>query len=315
MVDLAGGAQGGRGRHAAQLGARLPLSAARADGLSSSGRATAREPRTAIGPFAVGMTGRYCLAAGGIAKAAAGVSDDRPAQQGCHSNPPPMIPRLAQGAAQYRNRLADRVRAGEGVAVAAGTAVVIVALALAEGGFSAGAAAGFGAGCWWLIFALVALRLAPADRIPRWALLAGGALFAFAAFTFLSRAWAADDGGAYRAAVLAFLYAGVFALVVLASRRGSIGGWLRGLALGLGAVCVLALATRWFPGFHHDDVTASLPDAKGRLSYPLGLLECPGLGTRAPRRPAGLARRLCALRARPGGGRRARSCCPPSASS
>ncbi len=181
-----------------------------------------------------------------------------------------MIPRLAQGAAQYRNRPADRVRTGEAAAIAVGTAIVIVALALAEGGYSAGAAAGFGAGCWWVIFGLVALRLAPVAAIPRWALLAGSALFALAALTFLSRAWAADDGAAYRAAVLAFLYAGVFALVVLTSRPGSIGSWLRGLALGLGAICVLALATRWFPGFHHDDVTASLPDAKGRLSYPLG---------------------------------------------
>jgi tetratricopeptide (TPR) repeat protein len=181
-----------------------------------------------------------------------------------------MIPRLAQGAAQYRNRLADRARAGEAIAVACGTAIVIAAMALAQGGYSAGAAAGFGAGCWWVVFALVALRLAPVDAIPRWALLAGSALFALAAFTFLSRAWAADDAAAYRAAVLAFLYVGVFSLVVLTSRRGSIRGWLNGLALGLGAVCVLALATRWFPGFHHDDVTSSLPDAKGRLSYPLG---------------------------------------------
>src|SRR5215212_759800 len=101
-----------------------------------------------------------------------------------------MISRLAQGAAQYRNRLADSMRAGEGVAIASGTAIVIAAMALAEGGYSAGAAAGFGAACWWLVFALVALRLAPVDIVPRWALLAGGALFALAAFTFVSRAWA-----------------------------------------------------------------------------------------------------------------------------
>ena len=225
-----------------------------------------------------------------------------------------MIPRLAQGAAQYRNRLADRVRAGEGVAVALGTAVVIVALALAEGGFSAGAAAGFGAGCWWLIFALVALRLAPVTGIPRWALLAGGALFAFAAFTFLSRAWAADDGGAYRAAVLAFLYAGVFALVVLTSRRGSIGGWLRGLALGLGAV---AFSRSPRGGSRASTTTTSppsLPDAKGRLSYPLGYWNALGsalallavlLGwlTGSARSPLGRA-----------AASRRRRCCPPSAS-
>jgi hypothetical protein len=181
-----------------------------------------------------------------------------------------MIPRLAQGAAQYRNRLADRVRENEGAVVACPVAVVVAGAALADGGYSAGAAAAIGAGCWWLVFALLALRLAPLEAVPRWALLAGGALFAFAAFTLLSIAWADDDGSAYRAAVLAFLYAGVFALVVISCRRGSIRSWLTGLAIGLGAVCLLALATRWFPGLRHDDVTSALPDAKGRLSYPIG---------------------------------------------
>jgi O-antigen ligase len=181
-----------------------------------------------------------------------------------------MIARLAQGAAQYKNRLADRVRANEGAVVAAVVAIVIAGVALADGGYSAGVAAGFGAGCWWLVFALLALRLAPVDAVPRWAQLAGGALFAFAAFTLISIAWAHDDGSAYRAAVLAFLYAGVFTLVVITCRRCSIRSWLLGLTIGLGAVCVLALSTRWFPGFHQDEVTHVLPDAKGRLSYPIG---------------------------------------------
>lgn len=181
-----------------------------------------------------------------------------------------MIARLAQGAAQYRKSLAERAWAGEGAFTASVVAVVVVGAALADGAYSAGAAAGFGVGCWWLLFAMVALRLAPLGSIPRWALIAGGTLLAFAALTLISISWADDDGAAYRAAVLAFLYVGEFALVVVASRRGSIRSWLTGLTVGLGAICLLALSTRWFPGIHHDEVTHALPDAKGRLSYPIG---------------------------------------------
>jgi hypothetical protein len=167
-----------------------------------------------------------------------------------------MIPRLAQVAAQYKNTLV--------------VAIVVVGAALADGVYSSGAAAAFGVACWWLIFAVLALRLGPLESTPRWALLAGGTLLAFAALTLISIGWADDDGGAYRAAVLAFLYTGLFTLVVITSRRGSIGSWLAGLAIGLAGVCVLALATRWFPGIHHDEVTHALPDTKGRLNYPIG---------------------------------------------
>ena len=58
--------------------------------------------------------------------------------------------------------------------------------------------------------------------------LAGGCLIALTGFTALSMGWGVDDGGAFDDTMRAVCYAGVFALVVVASPARSARSWLAG---------------------------------------------------------------------------------------
>ncbi len=84
-------------------------------------------------------------------------------------------------------------------------------------------------------------------------------------------AWAGDDGRAFVEIVRVLTYLGLFVAIVLASSPGQARPWLVGLALGLMAVCVLALGSRLEPAIFPDDTIAEvLPTARARLSAPLG---------------------------------------------
>jgi hypothetical protein len=67
------------------------------------------------------------------------------------------------------------------------------------------------------------------------------------------------------------LYLGAFLLAVLLAPRGRPRVWLDGLAIGIGAVAVVALASRLFPDLFDDrGLVTYLPSAATRLSFPLG---------------------------------------------
>ena len=153
------------------------------------------------------------------------------------------------------------------VAVALGT----VATSLPDGSYSVEARAVLAIGVWWIVVLGLLLRLFPRAPVPNEAILAGGCLAALTAWTALSMGWGVDDGGAFDETMRAAGYAGVFALVVVASPARSARAWLAGLAIGLVAVSVLALGSRMIPSlFPTQDVVQALPEARGRLSYPLG---------------------------------------------
>ena len=124
---------------------------------------------------------------------------------------------------------------------------------------------------WWAVVAGVLLRLFPRAPVPAEALVAGGSLVALTGFTALSMGWGVDDGGAFDDTLRAVAYAGVFALVVVASPARSARSWLAGLGIGLVALTVVALASRMAPSLLPDpDLSAELAATRGRLSYPLG---------------------------------------------
>jgi O-Antigen ligase len=124
---------------------------------------------------------------------------------------------------------------------------------------------------WWAILAGLAVRLLPRARVPTAALVAGGCLAGLAVLTAASAGWASDDGAAFDEAVRAAGYVGIFALVVLASPAHSGRDWLQGLALGLLAVALLGLASRFEPSlFPESELPVALPETRGRLSYPIG---------------------------------------------
>jgi tetratricopeptide (TPR) repeat protein len=156
---------------------------------------------------------------------------------------------------------------------AVAVAVLYVAISLAEGGFSIRLQAALAVVAWWVVVLGLLVRAWPGWPLPRAAVLAGGALLGLAALSGLSMLWADDAGRAFAATMQVLAYLGVFVLVLLASRRGSATGWLTGLAVGIGAVALIGLASRVEPGlFGSADLSlaAELPAATGRLSYPVG---------------------------------------------
>jgi O-Antigen ligase/Tetratricopeptide repeat len=124
----------------------------------------------------------------------------------------------------------------------------------------------------WALALGLSISLWPLVRVPGTALVAGGFLAAFAAWTGLSVLWAESNEKAFNEFDRVVLYLGVFALVVAASPRASIRRWLAGLALGLTSVGLLALTSALFPNaFAAPQRLAQIfPGAESRLSYPVG---------------------------------------------
>lgn len=157
--------------------------------------------------------------------------------------------------------------------IAAAVAVGSVAISLAEGGYEAEAYAVAALVAWVAVLVGLAAGLLPRGAVPNPAYAAGACLAGFAGLTGLSLAWASDDAVVFEDTVRILFYLGLFVLVVVASRRGEAAIWLRGLAVGLVAVAVLALLNRFQPGLlgHADlELAEQVPAARGRLSYPIG---------------------------------------------
>jgi hypothetical protein len=167
---------------------------------------------------------------------------------------------------------ADRLLAlartyGTTVAVAATVFVV----AYDNGGFGESTRDSLAILLWWAVILGLALAIWPLARVPRAALVAGGLFVAFGLFALFSTGWAADAASAYGEFTRTALYVAVFAVTVLAGRRDNAGRWIDGLALGIVAVAVLALVSRFFPGtFAQNEIDRFLPGDAHRLSYPVG---------------------------------------------
>ena len=121
-----------------------------------------------------------------------------------------------------------------------------------------------------------------AGQPPRAALVTGALLAAFAALTGLSAVWADSAEKAFIEFDRVVLYLGLFALVVLAAGRGSARRWSDGLALGIAAVAVLSLSSRFFPDLFGPSAVSELDPTDPRLSYPVnywnGLAELVAVG-------------------------------------
>ena len=170
-------------------------------------------------------------------------------------------------------------------ALAVAVAVFYVAVSLVEGGFPPEALAAGTLLIWWAVIVGLAVGAWPRASVPQPAIAAGLCMAGLALLTALSMGWASDDGRAFIELVRVAGYAGLFAIVLLASPAGSARGWLLGLAIGLVAVAALSLGSRFEPALPGSDsqIGDFIPSAEGRLSYPIGywnaLGACMALGT------------------------------------
>jgi O-antigen ligase len=123
----------------------------------------------------------------------------------------------------------------------------------------------------WAATLGLSLSVWPNAPLPRPAILAGGLLAAFAAWTGLSVFWAASPEGAFDEFGRAVIYLAAFVLAVVVPARADLNRWLAGIAIGLTAVGLLALISRLFPtSFSAPRELAQIfPTAERRLSYPV----------------------------------------------
>jgi hypothetical protein len=152
----------------------------------------------------------------------------------------------------------------------AGIAIAVFALAFQSGGYDVTVRNAFAIAALWAIAVAVGALVWPLERPPRAALAAGAALAALLAWTAIAISWSDSAERAFTEVNRIALYLAVFALVVLASRRGSGARWADGLALGIAAIGLLALTSRLFPDLIGDrGVSSFFPRGTRYLGYPL----------------------------------------------
>ena len=150
--------------------------------------------------------------------------------------------------------------------------------------------------------------MAAAEAPPRAALVAVGALAAFAVLTLLSVGWAVSDEKAFLEFTRVLMYLGVLVLVALAVTRRTAASVADGIALGIVAVILLALASRLFFGDVGPGAPPSFFPVRSRLHYPVnywnGLAILAGLAFPLLLRAAVAQRPAVAAGARAGAGPR-----------
>jgi O-Antigen ligase len=152
-----------------------------------------------------------------------------------------------------------------------GLAVTVFWIAYESGSSSLSARSVLAIAIWWVILLGVGLGFLPRGRVDRSAVMVGALLTAFAVDTFASVFWARDAAGAFEEFDRMALYVGLFVLTAISVRRSEICRWADGLAVGLGAIAVVALLSRLFPGlFSPRGLPEFLPNTATRLSFPIG---------------------------------------------
>ena len=149
-------------------------------------------------------------------------------------------------------------------------AASVFTLALDGGGYALTTRSSAGLAIWWIVGLAVALAVWPLAKPSRAALSTGGLLAALAALTALSMAWSDSAEKAFAEFERVTLYLGIFTVTVAAGTRANARRWNDGLAIGIVAVGLLALASRLYPHLltADDQLLAFMPSLT-RLSYPL----------------------------------------------
>src|SRR5688500_17253703 len=146
-------------------------------------------------------------------------------------------------------------------AVSIALAVIVFWLALKGGTYAITVRNPVAMAAWLAVAVGAAAAIVPRARVPRSAFVAGALLAGFALLNLLSMVWADSAENAFTEFNRASLYLAIFVLVVLTARRGSAWEWSNGLAIGITAVGLFALASRLFPElFPESDLARLRPE-------------------------------------------------------
>lgn len=120
----------------------------------------------------------------------------------------------------------------------------------------------------WAI--VVGVALSPIASPPRSVLVVAALLTGLVVLDAASAFWAASAENAFAEFDRTGLYIAVFALSAFVGTKRGAARAADGVALGIVAICVLALVSRFFPhAFPSDPTQTLLPAAHSRLSYPV----------------------------------------------
>jgi hypothetical protein len=122
---------------------------------------------------------------------------------------------------------------------------------------------------WWAIAIGIVLKAWPRRRPSPATLISIGALAAFALLTLLSTSWAASDEKAFLEFTRVLMYLGVLVLVAFTVTRRTAASVADGVAAGIVAVTLLALASRLFFGDVGPGAPPSFFPVRSRLHYPV----------------------------------------------
>ena len=162
-------------------------------------------------------------------------------------------------------------RVDAGIALAVVVAAVVFWVAFDDASYELAGRATLGIAIWWAVFIGLALQLLAPRRLPPAALWVGGLVLGLALWTLVSSVWAPSVEASINEFNRVSVYLGVYVLVVLAARRGTVGRWADGLAVAIASIGAVALASRLFPELFSDrELATFLPSAATRLSFPLG---------------------------------------------
>jgi hypothetical protein len=151
------------------------------------------------------------------------------------------------------------------------TAALVVILAFDSGSFSLESRTTLAIVVWWALGLAVLIGVLPRRPPEGLTLAVGGVMLLFAGLTALSIAWAPSAEKAFAEVDRVVLYLGVFALLASFATRENARALSDGIAIGISFTGVAALTTRLFPDLApENDLASLLPEARTRLSYPLG---------------------------------------------
>jgi hypothetical protein len=147
--------------------------------------------------------------------------------------------------------------------------VLVIYLGLRGGGYDQIINSQVAIAAWWLIFLIVAFRLAVV-RTSTAGLIWLGLLFAYAAWTTLSLTWTVSRGNTMVDVSLMALYSAVAVLAMCLRGRDAPRHMLHALGVGIVVIAFLAVLSRLrFEWFAQSQTAEFLVTSTQRLSYPL----------------------------------------------
>jgi O-Antigen ligase len=167
----------------------------------------------------------------------------------------------------------------DGRAVAAWTLgfAPVLYLALRGGGYDISVRSEVGLAVWWIVLVGVAAGVLRLSGIGRLGWLCIGLLSAFALWSLIATSWSESAENTVTEVGRLVTYLGFLVLALCVVRRDTVRPLVTGMAVAFGAVGLLAVLSRLYPGaFPSNTVDVFFPGAAARLNYPLNYADGTG---------------------------------------